>query len=56
MKYIANTLRGLNFAGIKFRGFRGFRKKCEIKSRRKICNWPSAKLYSLYSIQNVGLG
>ena len=56
------------FKGIKFRGFRGFRKKLEIKSRRKICNCPSAKLnphekvffktnlYSLYSIQNVGLG
>ena len=38
------TLRGLNFAGIKFRGFRGFRKNREIKSRRKICNGPSAKL------------
>ena len=38
------TLRGLNFARIKFRGFRGFRKNREIKSRRKICNWPSAKL------------
>ena len=32
------------FAGIKFRGFRGFRKNREIKSRRKICNWVSAKL------------
>ena len=41
------TLRGLNFAGIKFRGFRGFRgfrKNREIKSQRKICNRPSAKL------------
>ena len=35
---------GLNFAGIKFRGFRGFRKNREIKSQRKICNGPSAKL------------
>ena len=35
------TLRGLSFAGIKFRGFR---KNREIKSRRKIWNWPSAKL------------
>ena len=25
--------------GIKFRRFRGFRKNCEIKYRRKICNW-----------------
>ena len=32
------------FKGIKFRGFRGFRKNREIKSRRKIGNWPSAKL------------
>ena len=32
------------FKGIKFRGFRGFRKNREIKSRRKICNGSSAKL------------
>ena len=30
------TLMGLNFAGIKFRGFRGFRENSEIKSQRKI--------------------
>ena len=40
------TLRGLNFPAIKFRGFRGFRKNREIKSRRKIYNGPSAKLNS----------
>ena len=39
-----NTLKGLNFVGIKFSRFRGFRKNREIKSRRTICNWPSAKL------------
>ena len=31
------TFKG-NFAGIKFRGFHGFRKNREIKSWRKICN------------------
>ena len=38
------NLRGLNFAAIKFSGFRGFRKYREIKSRGKICNGPTAKL------------
>ena len=33
---VINTLRGLNFARIKFCGFREFRKNREIKSRRKI--------------------
>ena len=41
-----DTLRGLNFAGVKFRGFRGFRKNREIKSRRKICNWTIREIKS----------
>ena len=40
----STTLRGLNFAGIKFSGFSGFRKNREIKSPRKIFTGPSAKL------------
>ena len=41
-------LRGFNFAGIKFRGFRRFRKNREIMSRRKICNWPIREIKSFF--------
>ena len=46
------TLRGLNFAAIKFRGFT---KKFETRLIREIFKKKIKQTYSLYSIQNVGL-
>ena len=46
---------GLNFVEIKFRGFRGFRKNREIKSRRKICNKLFLKLNPLEKLCKIRL-
>ena len=43
------------FKGIKFCGFRGFRKNREIKSRRKICNKLSSKLNHHETISRIRL-